>query len=107
MDQPDYGTGQKKLSIYLFGVASCVILTVIAFGMVMAKQFTRMEIFTVIYSAAIVQFFVQVICFLRLNTQTPRAKVNVLSIVLTMVILLTIVVGTVWIMWNLNYYMMH
>lgn len=104
---PDFGTGQKKLSIYIFGVISCAVLTFIAFNVVMANHFSTLKILTTIYLAAIIQFFIQVICFLRLNTETPQAQINVMSILFTLVILITIVAGSLWIMWSLNYYMMN
>lgn len=107
VNQLDYGTGHKKLGIYVFGVILCVILTVIAFWAVMSQQFTKWEIFSIIYTAACIQFLVQVICFLRLNTQTERARTNVMSILFTLVILIVIVFGSLWIMRNLNYNMMH
>lgn len=105
--QPDYGTGQKTLGIYLIGIISCAILTVIAFWAVMSGKFTQWGMFTIIYSAAIVQFLVQLICFLRLNTKTEQGKMNVMSFIFSMVILICIVIGSLWIMWNMNYYMTH
>lgn len=102
----DYGTGQKKLSIYVLGLISCVVLTLIAFGIVMLNDYSTWAKFTVIYIAACIQFLVQVVCFLRLNTQTEQARLNVMAIIFTVVILVTIIVGSLWIMWNLNYYMM-
>lgn len=105
--QPDYGTGQKKLSVYLYGLIGCTILTLIAFWVVMGTQLNKWEIFTIIYVAAVIQFIVQVICFLRLNTQTEQARTNVLSLLFSIVILVTIVAGSLWIMWNVNYYMMN
>lgn len=107
IQQPDYGTGQKKLGIYIAGLISCTVLTLIAFWAVMATQFVKWEIFTIIYSAACIQFVVQVICFLRLNTETEQARTNVMSIIFTLVILVSIVLGSLWIMWNLKYYMIH
>lgn len=105
--QPDYGTGQKKLGIYLVGVVSCAILTLISFWVVMSGHFTKMESFAIIYASACIQFLVQLICFLRLNTQTEQGKTNVMSLVFTGVILTSIIIGSLWIMSNLNYYMMH
>jgi cytochrome o ubiquinol oxidase operon protein cyoD len=102
--QPDYGTGQKKLGLYLMGVIACIILTVIAFWAVMSERFSKLEIITIIFSAACIQFFVQVICFLRLSTQTEQGKTNVMTFIFTGVILLCFVVGSLWIMNNLNYY---
>lgn len=105
--QPDYGTAPKKLSVYLIGVMICVVLTLIAFFAVMKGEFSRMERFVIIYSSACVQFIVQLVCFLRLNTQTDQGKINVMALVFTGVILLCVIFGSLWIMWNLNYYMMH
>lgn|SRR5579862_10043851 len=104
--QPDYGTGQKKLGIYLIGVLSCSILTLLSFWAVLSSQFTKGQIFLIIYSAACVQFFVQLICFLRLNTQTKQGQMNIMSFIFTGVILTTIILGSLWIMSNLNYNMM-
>lgn len=105
--QPDYGTGQKRLSIYLTGVVLCVVLTLISFWTVLGNQLSRGQILTVIYLSAIAQFFVQLICFLRVNTQTHQGRVNVMTLVFTGVVLLTVVAGSLWIMWNLNYYMVN
>lgn len=107
IDQSDYGTGQKTLGVYVIGIISCSILTLISFWAVMSSQLTKGEIFAVIYSSAIIQFLVQLICFLRLNTQTEQGRTNVVSIVFTGVILMSVVLGSLWIMWNLNYNMMH
>jgi len=103
----DYGTGQKKLSVYLVGIVSCSILTLIAFWVVMAEKFSRGEIFAIIYSAAVLQFFIQLTCFIRLNTQTEQGKINVMSLIFTGIILMSIIIGSLWIMWNLDYNMMH
>ena len=102
--QSDYGTGQKKLGMYLAGVISCIILTIIAFWAVMSERFSKVEVLTIIFSAACIQFLVQVICFLRLTTETEQGKTNVMTFVFTGVILLCFVVGSLWIMNNLNYY---
>lgn len=103
---PDYGTGKKNLETYTIGLIFCVVLTLIAFGIVMSNKFSRAEVFAVIFCAAVIQFFVQVLCFLRLNTQTEQGKINVMSILFTGVILLAIVFGSLWIMSNVNYNLM-
>lgn len=103
----DYGTGQKKLRIYLIGVLLCVFLTLLSFWTVMTGSFSKAITFTIIYSSAIVQFFVQLLCFLRVTTATEQGKMNVMSFVFTSVILISIIIGSLWIMANLNYNMMH
>jgi cytochrome o ubiquinol oxidase subunit IV len=105
--QSDYGTGQKKLGLYLIGVISCAVLTLIAFWAVMYDMFSKVEVIIIIFSAACIQFLVQVICFLRLTTQTPQGLTNIMTFLFTGVILLSIVIGSLWIMWNLNYYTTH
>lgn len=105
--QPDYGTGQKKLSVYVFGAISCVILTLVAFWAVLSGNLTKAQVLTVIFLAALIQFFVQVLCFLRLNAKTEQGQMNVLSLVFTVVILVSVVAGTLWIMWSLDYFMMN
>lgn len=104
---PDFGTGKKKLGIYTAGFIACSILTLLAFLSVMTNQLPKVILFFIIYIAACIQFLVQLICFLRLNVQTEQGKMNVMSIVFTGVILTSIVAGSLWIMWNCNYYMSH
>lgn len=106
INQPDFGTGHKKLSIYSFGMLSCLILTIISFWTVMSQQFTKEAAFCIIYASALIQFIVQILCFLRLNTQTEQARINVMAILFTIVILTTIMLGSLWIMRNLHYNMM-
>jgi cytochrome o ubiquinol oxidase operon protein cyoD len=107
MHLPDFGTGQKKLSTYLIGLFICSVLTLIAFWVVMSHRYTHLETFIIIYAAACIQFLVQLIFFLRLNTQTEQGRTNIMSLIFTGVVLVTIIVGSLWIMWNLNYYMSH
>jgi cytochrome o ubiquinol oxidase operon protein cyoD len=105
-DGPDFGTNKKQLGPYFIGLALCIILTLIAFGTVMSNALPQWQIFTLIYGAAIIQFFVQLICFLRLQVHTEQGKNNVVAFIFTGVVLMTIVIGSLWIMWNVNYNMM-
>ena len=107
MNQPDYGTGPKKLGLYLLGFISCCLLTLISFGAVISHYFSRVEVIILIFSSACIQFLMQIIFFLRLNTKTQQGKTNVLTFVFTGGVLTSIIVGSLWIMWNLNYYMVH
>lgn len=106
VSESDFGTGQKKLSIYIAGIIGCAILTLISFWAVMSHAFARREVFIIIYTSACVQFMVQLICFLRLNTQTEQGRFNVMSLVFFGIILISIIVGSLWIMSNLSYNLM-
>lgn len=105
-NQPDFGTGDKTLGIYVVGLIGCTILTLISFWAVMSHHFVKWEAFVIIYISACIQLLVQVICFLRLNTETEQGRINVMSFIFTVVILLCVVFGSLWIMWNLNYNLM-
>lgn len=105
--EPDFGTGKKSLKIYVIGLVLCVILTLIPFAMVMHGSLPRGIVFAGLIIAALLQFLVQVICFLRLNMATDQGVMNVLSFVFAIIVLGVIVGGSMWIMWHLNYNMMH
>lgn len=105
--EPDYGTGKKKLSVYIMGLTLCVILTIIAFWVVMKDSLPETLMFAIVFPAALIQFFVQVGCFLRLNVETEQGKMNMAALVFSIVILIVIIGGSAWIMWNLHYNMMH
>lgn len=104
--EPDYGTGKKTFGVYLFGTILCLLLTIIPFYMVMHKSMSNATTIMAIYALATVQFLVQVVCFLRLNAQTPQAKANSMSLIFTILITAVIIGGSLWIMWNLDYRMM-
>jgi cytochrome o ubiquinol oxidase subunit IV len=107
MSESDFGTGQKKSGMYLIGFISCSLLTLISFWSVMSQRFSKLEVLALIFSSACIQFLVQVIFFLRLTTQTQQGKLNIMTFLFTGVILTSIICGSLWIMWNLNYYMVH
>ena len=102
-----YDTGKKKLSIYLFGVVLCVILTLISFFTGMYSTLPVSVILAIIFTSAILQFIVQVVCFLQLHAKNEQSRMNLMSFIFTLVILFVLIGGSLWIMWSLRYYMMH
>lgn len=102
-----YGVGKKTLSVYFSGFVLCVILTLIPFFSVMYHVATKPVLLIILLVSAIAQFFVQVLCFLRLNNQTEQGRMNVMSFIFTGIVLLVVIGGSVWIMFSLNYFMMH
>lgn len=106
-DENQYGVGQKTFKTYVVGLLLCVLLTLIPFFFVLYHVAPVGVILAVLLVSAILQFLVQVVFFLRLNTQTEQGKTNVLSFVFTGVVLVVLIGGSVWIMTSLNYFMMH
>lgn len=54
---------------------------------------------------AVVQVLVHLVCFLHMNTKSDEGW-NMTAFVFTVLIIAITVVGSIWIMWNLNYNMM-
>ena len=99
------------LRAYVIGYLLSVALTLTAFGLVEAhihaayQATSNNPIIAVIMGLAIVQFFIQLYFFLHLGKETsPRWKLWTFGFMLGVVIIL--VVGSLWIMANLNYRMM-
>jgi cytochrome o ubiquinol oxidase operon protein cyoD len=104
----DYGTGEKNLRVYIAGIIICIILTLLPFGVIMhATAMSQHAKFAIIFVSAILQFLTQVICFLRLNLSTPQGWMNVMSFAFAVVVLIVIIGGSLWIMYHLDYNMMH
>lgn len=107
LSEETYGTGKKKLSVYVTGVVLCVILTLISFMSIMYMTFSKRTLLSIIFISAFVQFIVQVIFFLRLNAKNEESRMNLMSFIFTLVILIVLIGGSLWILWSLNYRMMH
>ena len=105
--EPDYGMAKKTLGFYVSGIILCIALTLIPFLSVMHKLASHSMTIAIILVCALLQFSVQVICFLRLNASTPQAKMNVMAFVFSIVVLAVLIGGSVWIMTHLAYNMMH
>ena len=103
----EFGVGQKTYGIYILGFILCIILTLIPFYAVMHQAASKQGLLVILFVSAILQFFVQTICFLRLNCQNEHGKMNVLVLTFTGVVSFIIIGGSLWIMSNLNYFMMH
>ena len=102
----EHGSGQKTLQSYVVGFVLCMILTIMAFCLVGMKLLTGASLYIALAALAIVQLFVQSICFLRLNN-SAEGRWNLLPFLFAIFIIAILVGGTLWIMYNLNYYMMN
>ena len=100
------GLGRKSLKTYMIGFILCLVLTFIAFAIVGKDSLSKEFLYLAVSALAILQLIVQVVCFLRLNA-SPGARWNLISFLFTALIIFVIVGGSLWIMWNLNYNMMH
>jgi cytochrome o ubiquinol oxidase subunit IV len=111
--EPKYGTGKKNLVAYSTGIVLSIILTLIPYELVVSysspNEYMHSKVFIIsmLVICALVQLFVQIICFLRLNIKSPEGRVNVMSFLFAILVVLVIVGFSIWIMTHLNYNMMH
>ena len=99
--------GSSILGFSIIGFLLCVILTVAAFTIVERHLLSTHAAIAAVVVLGLVQLLVQVICFMRLNTKTASGKWDVMTLIFSILIIAIVVCGSLWIMYNLNYYMVH
>lgn len=94
-----------SLRAYITGFVGSLILTLTAFLLVENKHdLSRDTLIAIIIGLALTQFMVQLFCFLHLGRETrPRWKLVTFYFMIGVVLIL--VIGSLWIMANLNYRM--
>lgn len=98
--------GKKTLKSYMIGLFLSLVFTFCSFGIVAHHPFSTSIIFIVLAVLAIAQLIAQVIFFLRMNASEDGLW-NLMPFLFTILIVSVIVGGSLWIMFNLNYNMMH
>ncbi|EQC01382.1 cytochrome o ubiquinol oxidase subunit IV [Photorhabdus temperata] len=99
------GASHGSLKSYIIGFVLSVILTVIPFWMVMDGSASHTTILTTVVALAVVQILVHFIYFLHMNTSSEE-RWNLVALLFTILIIGIVVVGSLWIMYNLNINMM-
>jgi cytochrome o ubiquinol oxidase operon protein cyoD len=99
------GAGRGNFKSYATGFILSIVLSIIAFGLVMNGALPRSAIVFGLLAAAIVQMMVHLHYFLHLDASSA-ARWNVLALIFTLLIMFIFVGGSIWIMFNLNDRMM-
>jgi cytochrome o ubiquinol oxidase subunit IV len=100
------GMGGASLKSYIIGFLLSVLLTVLAFAMVMfGEGLSSGVILAFILCAAVLQILVHLHYFLHLDPSSA-ARWNVLALLCTFIIMILFIGGTLWIMSNLHARMM-
>ena len=87
---------------YLTGFVLSVILTAIPFWLVMAKVLPTPTITVlVILAFAMVQVVVHMVYFLHMDAKSENGW-NLLALIFTAVLLVIVLIGTLWVMHNMN-----
>lgn len=99
------GASHGSVKSYVIGLILSIVLTLVAFGVVMMGGFSTLTTVIMILVMAVLQILVQLIMFMHMNTQSDEGW-NLMSFVFTIVILGLIVGGSLWIMQHLQQNMM-
>lgn len=99
------GAQHGSVKTYLVGFILSIILTGIPFWIVMEGSASHATMLAAILVSAVVQIMVHLVCFLHMNTSSSE-RWNVAALAFTVLIIAILVVGSIWIMWNLNLNMM-
>lgn len=99
------GASHGSLKSYMIGFILSVILTVIPFAMVMSDSASHSLIVGTVVASAVIQIVVHLVFFLHMNTSSED-RWNLVAFLFTVVIIFIVVVGSLWIMYNLNVNMM-
>ncbi len=101
MQKPTHG----NIKTYSIGFVLSIVLTIISFAFVTNKMMAGTSLILALLGFACLQLFVQLFFFLHLG-QEEKPRWNLMLFLFTMLILLIIVLGSLWIMYNLDYNMM-
>lgn len=95
----DHNGSHGSLKSYTIGFVLSIVLTIIPIVVVMNDLMSKTATFVTILIAAVLQFAIQLIFFMHLREEdSPRF--NLISLVFGLVIIVTVVVGSIWIMLN-------
>ena len=107
--------GLKTFKSYVIGFVLSLGLTLFAFHLVASHMSTASKgvfmmsdafLFATLMILAMIQLYVQVVCFLRLNT-SKEGRWELMPFLFTIFVVLVVICGSLWIMYHLNYNMMH
>lgn len=100
------GMNKQQVIRYTLGFVGSVALTLAAYLFVTQSSVNGSQLLWAITGLAIIQLFVQMICFLHLGEE-DRPRWRTWAFIAMTGALLLIVFGSIWIMNNLEYHMMN
>ena len=96
---------QRTLLKYIFGFVGSLILTMMAYTLVVGRVFEGTGLLVILGGLALLQMIIQLAFFLHVGEEAlPRFRM--LSFAFMTLILIIVVAGSLWIMHHLNYNMM-
>jgi cytochrome o ubiquinol oxidase subunit IV len=99
------GESHGSESAYLRGFILSVVLTAAAFAFALSGVLSATGSMLMIAALAVVQILVHLFYFLHMNASSEQ-RWNVMAFAFTVIVVGIVVVGTLWVMYNANMYMM-
>ncbi|MFN4168130.1 MAG: cytochrome o ubiquinol oxidase subunit IV [Pannonibacter phragmitetus] len=104
--QGNVGHDHGSYKSYLIGFVLSVILTAIPFAIVMTGGFeSRAVTAVIVIGFAVVQILVHMVYFLHMNSRSDEGW-TMLSMIFTVIVVVIMLAGSLWVMYNLNTNMM-
>ena len=104
MIDPHHGWNVSFKPQYL-GFISSLILTIAIYRIVIHHHLGGWVLAMAIFGLALIQAFVQLIFFLHLSLET-KPRWNLITFLFTVLVIIVVIGGSLWIMSNLNYNLM-
>lgn len=101
----DSGSGHGTCKSYFIGFVLSIVLTIIPYVLVVQHVLPTNIIIVAVVSIGVIQLLVQLVFFLHLGSES-KPRWNLLAFLFTLLVVAILVVGTMWIMYNLDYNMM-
>ena len=102
--QLDHPHSPAKYISYVVGFVLSIATTLLAYFFVVNKLWEKQSLMYIVMGIAVVQLAVQLVFFLHLGR---GSRWKVLTFAFAVLVVLVVVIGSLWIMQNLDYNMMH
>ena len=102
----EFGSDHGTVKSYIVGFIISLVLTIIPFVMVAKHMLSNNAMYITIGLFALAQLFVQLVFFLHLSFKSS-VRWNLSVFLFTLIVVLILVLGSLWIMVNLDFFMMH
>ncbi|WDS38080.1 cytochrome o ubiquinol oxidase subunit IV [Pseudoxanthomonas sp.] len=102
----DAGASHGSVKSYLIGFVWAVVLTVIPFALAMTGFFPAGVTAAIVAVLAAVQIVVHLVYFLHMDRSAAQ-RWNIMVFVFTVLVIGIVIVGSLWVMHNMNANMMH
>ena len=100
-----YEASRKAFNSYVVGFLLSLVFTLIPYFIVVNHLFASQSLMWAVVTFGVTQLFVQVVFFLHLHKKF-KPHWNMVVFIFTILIVAFLVVGSLWIMYHLNYNMM-